>query len=115
MALLFRYGALPIVLVSLPPLLAFDYRVSGKAWASLAAIVLFSTVIPYLLNFWALQHIDASRVAIYVFLQPLVSTLLAILLLDERMTGRTISAGLLILAGLAVSALRGRLVRRAVP
>jgi drug/metabolite transporter (DMT)-like permease len=114
-ALLFRFGAVPIVLVSLPALLAFDYRVSGRAWASLAGIILLCTVIPYFLNFWALSHTDASKVALYVFLQPLVSTLLAILFLGERLTGRTLAAGALILAGLGVTAIGGRLLRRPVP
>jgi drug/metabolite transporter (DMT)-like permease len=114
-ALLFRYGSIPIVMVSLPALLAFDYHASAAAWASLAAVVLFCTVIPYFLNFWALSHTDASRVAFYVFLQPLVTTALAILLLGEGLTKRTVAAGALILAGLAVSAIRGRLLRRPVP
>jgi drug/metabolite transporter (DMT)-like permease len=114
-ALLFRYGSVPIVLVSLPALLAFDYRASPGAWASLAAVVLFCTVMPYFLNFWALSHTNASRVAFYVFLQPLVATVLAILLLGERLTGRTLAAGGLILAGLAVASVRGRLLRRPVP
>jgi drug/metabolite transporter (DMT)-like permease len=65
--------------------------------------------VPYVLNSWALARTGASRVAVYVFLQPLIATSLAIVILNERLTARTVVAGLLILAGLAVSLARARL------
>ncbi len=73
------------------------------------------TVIPYLLNSWALARTHASHVAFYGFLQPLLSTVLAILVLGEALTSKTVWAALLILAGLAVSVVRGRLPARPIP
>ena len=79
-AAVFRYGAVLIVLLALPDLLRFDpSRVPPIAWACLAAVIVLCTVIPYLLNSWALARTHASRVAFYVFLQPLIATVLAIL------------------------------------
>jgi drug/metabolite transporter (DMT)-like permease len=104
---IFLYGSAPIVLVALPALSRFSPSVvTPLSWVSLAAIVAFSTVMPYLVNSWALARTDASRVAFYVFLQPLVATVLAVLILHETFTGRTAVAALLILAGLAVSLTR---------
>jgi drug/metabolite transporter (DMT)-like permease len=101
---IFLYGSVPIVLIALPALSHFaPTGVTPLAWGSLAAIVAFSTVMPYLANSWALARTHASRVAFYVFLQPLVATVLAVLVLHETFTGRTAVAALLILAGLAVS------------
>jgi len=71
--------------------------------------VVFCTVIPYVLNSWALARATASRVAVYVFLQPLIASALAIVVLKERLTPRTVVAGALILAGLAVSMAQPRL------
>jgi drug/metabolite transporter (DMT)-like permease len=106
-AAIFRYGAIPIVLVSIPSLWSFSpSAVTAVAWVSLAAIVLFSTAIPYFLNTWALARTDASRVAAYVFFQPLVASALAILVLRERPGWTTAGAALLILSGLAVSSIR---------
>ena len=53
------------------------------AWACLGAVIVFCTAIPYLLNSWALARTHASHVAFYVFLQPVITTALAILILGE--------------------------------
>ncbi|HMF07603.1 MAG TPA: DMT family transporter [Thermoanaerobaculia bacterium] len=112
----FLYGAGPIVLVAIPSFAGFaPARVTPLSWSSLAAVVLFCTVLPYLAISWALARAQASRVAFYVFLQPLVASILAVLVLGERLSGRTAVAGALILAGLALSMVRGRLPSRPVP
>ncbi len=113
-ATVFRYGAALIVLIAIPDLLRFEpSRVPPIAWACLAAVILFCTVIPYLLNSWALARTHASRVAFYVFLQPLITTGLAIAILGEALTVKTVVAGVLIFAGLGVTLLSGRLGRTA--
>lgn len=115
-AAVFRYGAILIVLVALPDLLRFEHaRVPPLAWACLAAVILLCTVIPYLLNSWALARTHASHVAFYVFLQPLISTVLAIAVLGETLTLKTVGAGLLIAAGLATTVLAKRLPARPLP
>jgi drug/metabolite transporter (DMT)-like permease len=106
----FVYGAPPILLFALPALLRFSPgAVTPLSWASLAGIVVVCTVVPYALNSWALARTGASQVAVYVFLQPLIASAVAILVLKETLTGRTIVAGILILSGLAVSVARPRL------
>ena len=108
-AAVFRYGAVFIVLVAIPDLLRFQpSRVPPSAWACMAAVILLCTVIPYLLNAWALARTHASRVAFYVFLQPLIATALAIPILGEVLSAKIVVAGLLIFAGLAVTVLAGR-------
>lgn len=106
----FVYGAPAIVLFALPALLRFSpAAVTPLSWASLSAVVVVCTVVPYVLNSWALARTGASQVAVYVFLQPLIASALAILVLKETLTLRTVAAGILILAGLAVSLARPRL------
>jgi drug/metabolite transporter (DMT)-like permease len=83
--------------------------VSLRSWTSFAGIVVLSTVVPYVLNSWALARTGASKVAVYVFLQPLIATAFAVVVLNERLTGRAVLAGFLILAGLAVSVAQPRL------
>jgi drug/metabolite transporter (DMT)-like permease len=78
-------------------------------------VILFCTVIPYLLNSWALARTHASHVAFYVFLQPLIATALAIAVLGEELSWKTMAAGLLIFAGLAVTVVGRRLPARPVP
>ena len=106
-AAVFRYGAVLIALLAIPDLRRFHpSRVPPGVWACLAGVILLCTVLPYLLNSWALARTHASHVALYVFLQPILSTALAIAVLGEALTPKTAAAALLIFAGLAVSVRR---------
>jgi drug/metabolite transporter (DMT)-like permease len=108
-ATVFLYGTAPIFLVATPSFARFSpATVRPLAWASFAAIVLFCSVLPYLLNSWALARTHASRVAFYVFLQPLIGAGVAVAVLGEQLTLRTVVAAVLIFAGLGVTTIPGR-------
>jgi drug/metabolite transporter (DMT)-like permease len=73
-----------------------------------AAIIIFCTFLPYLLNTMALRHSSSSLVAIYTYLQPLLGTLLAVIWLRERLDARFFLAATCIFSGIAmVSLTRG--------
>ena len=115
-AAVFRWGTLPIVLVAIPALIRFNpSAVKPIAWWSLAAIIVLCTVVPYLLNSWALARTHASRVAAYVFLQPVIAATLAVVVLGERPGWRTLVAAALIFGGLAVSLRPARAPARLAP
>jgi drug/metabolite transporter (DMT)-like permease len=115
-ATVFRYGAILIVLVALPQLFGMDWAaVPPMAWLCVLAVIVLCTAIPYLLNSWALARTHASHVAFYVFLQPVVTTALAIAFLGERPGPKTALAALLIFLGLGVTLLKGHLSARPVP
>jgi drug/metabolite transporter (DMT)-like permease len=115
-AAVFRYGALLILVLAWPELKRFEpSRVTPLAWSCLAGVIVFCTVVPYLLNSWALARTHASHVAFYVFLQPVIATVLAILILGEALTWKTVLAAGLIFAGLAIGLVRGQLPARPVP
>lgn len=61
---------------------------------------------------WALARLDASRVAGFVFLQPLAGVLVGVGLLDERLSTATLAGASLIVAGVALDLLP---VRRVAP
>ncbi|HXM78524.1 MAG TPA: DMT family transporter [Thermoanaerobaculia bacterium] len=113
---IFLYGAGPILLVAAPALLRFSpAAVPAVSWGGLAAIVVLSSVLPYLWNSWALARTEASKVAFYVFLQPLLASVLAVLVLGEKFAPRTLAAAALIFAGLAVAVAGRAPLRRALP
>ena len=115
-AAVFRYGAILITLLAIPEIVSFHPSAVGPvAWSCLAGVVLLCTVFPYLLNAWALARTDASKVAFYVFLQPLIATVLAMAILGEALTAKTVVAALLIFGGLAATLARMRLPARALP
>ena len=115
-AAVFRYGAILIALLAIPEILHFQPSAVGPvAWICLGGVVLLCTVVPYLLNSWALARTDASKVAFYIFLQPLISTILAMAILGEALTPKTVVAALLIFGGLAATLARVRLPVRPLP
>lgn len=79
-------------------------------WLTVLYIILIPTVGAYYLNAWALARVAPSTVAVYIYLQPLIAFLLAPLLLNEPLNGRTWIAALLIFAGVAVVSRRSRSV-----
>ena len=75
-------------------------EVSLKAWAALAGVVIFPTILAYYWNAWALARAEPSIVAVYIYLQPLIGTILAITVLGEGWSTRIFAAMILIFAGL---------------
>ncbi|CAN5677055.1 DMT family transporter [soil metagenome] len=74
-------------------------EVSLSAWLAVGAIVLFPTILAYYWNTWALARVEPSIVAVYIYLQPLIGTFLAIFLLGEEWKPRIFLAMALIFAG----------------
>ncbi len=63
----------------------------------------------YTIFYYALTKIPASRVAVLTCLQPILATVLGILLLDEAITPHLVVGGALVLAGVYLAE---RAVRR---
>jgi drug/metabolite transporter (DMT)-like permease len=78
-----------------------------RAWAAVAFIVLVPTVGSYWLNAWALRRSAPSVVAAYIYLQPLLTGVMAVLLEGEELDPRAIPSAALIFAGVALSTRRG--------
>ncbi|MBZ5694865.1 MAG: DMT family transporter [Acidobacteriia bacterium] len=76
-----------------------DWKSVGwVGWAGLLYMAMLSAVVGYLLFYWLLRHMEASRVVAINYFQPVVVFLLSIPLLGERPTGRLLeSAGLVLL------------------
>jgi drug/metabolite transporter (DMT)-like permease len=84
--------------------------ISRGAWLALAVVIAGPTVAAYLLNAWALRHVDSSLVAAYTYLQPVFVVVLAAIFLHEQIRGVALLAGAMIVAGVAVSSRKPRAV-----
>ena len=71
--------------------------------ASLVFILLGATIATYLLNAYALRRVESSTVAVYVYVQPVIAVIAAWIWLHQAPTARTLVAGLVIVAGVALS------------
>ncbi len=107
-ALLLGYGSIGIALFGGADLLRTDLStVPAGVWGWAAFVVLFATVGAYALNSWALKRVESSQVALFIYVQPVIASTLAVLLLGERITIPLLVAAALIFAGVFV-ALRSR-------
>ncbi len=108
-AVVFGFGAAAILFYGGDDLARVDLgALSVTTWLQMTYAVVGATVVPYFLNLWALKHTHASRVALYVFLQPVVATVLAVALRDDPVTWRLLVAAGLVFASLALRESPGR-------
>jgi drug/metabolite transporter (DMT)-like permease len=78
-------------------------KVPGSAWVGLAVVIAGPTVAAYSLNAWALAHTESSVVAVYTYMQPFITTILAASILHERIRGAVVVAAAMIFAGVYLS------------
>ncbi len=99
-AWLFLFASIVNVPVGLYSLSTVDAAgISLSSWLALGAVVIFPTILAYYWNAWALARVEPSIVAVYIYLQPLIGTLLAIFVLGEAWKPRIFTAMALIFTG----------------
>jgi drug/metabolite transporter (DMT)-like permease len=82
----------------------FDFsRVTAAAWAGVFYMGAFSSITGYLIYYYALARIPASRMAAFQYLQPVFASLMAVALLGEQLTGTAITAAAIIFTGVFVT------------
>lgn len=78
-------------------------RLSGLGLASVAYLVVVTSVVAWLIYYWALGRAEASRVAIWSNLQPVLTALLAWALYGEALTAPFVAGGAMVVAGVVLA------------
>ncbi|WP_150690744.1 DMT family transporter [Pandoraea communis] len=99
------FGAMAAVRMSQG--LPLRWPAGSGGWAALVAIAVCSTVIAILTFFAGLQRLGAGRASMLSTLEPVVTVLLAAVLLGETLTAPQLAGGVLILAGVVWLSARG--------
>jgi drug/metabolite transporter (DMT)-like permease len=74
-AWVFAFGALFVLPIGWNQAAAIDWSVfEGSHWQGVAYVVIATTFLAYLLNIFALRHVQPTVVSIYIYLQPLLAT-----------------------------------------
>ncbi len=82
----------------------FDYAaVPLEAWWSVAYVAIGTSVFSYVLWYWVLKYMEASRVAVYHNLQPVVASGVAYFFLGEPLGVAFVIGGLIVLGGVIVT------------
>lgn len=75
-------------------------------WLLLVYLALFATAAPYLLNAYAISRVSPIIVAVFIYLQPLIGFVLAVIFLNEVIDSRFIVAAALVFAGVFLTTRR---------
>lgn len=98
------YGTILFLPLGLVALSDFSpAAVSPKAWLGLLYCAIITSVIAYTLWYWALNYIDAARVAVFNNIQPVVAAFVGWLLLGETISPMFIAGGLLVVVGVLLT------------
>ena len=73
--------------------------ITTKAWLGVGYVIIFNTVIAYLLINFALKTVEASMVSFYTYLQPVIASVMSVSLGTESITYPKIIAAILIFGG----------------
>ena len=85
--------------------LNYDLWVSQPWWIWFAAFysIFFATVVTYSLNYYAMGFVESSKVALFIYLQPVVAGSISVLLGRDEITVRLLVSSALIMFGLLLS------------
>ena len=103
-AWIFILGSVGLIILSIPSLQGFEFPVMTAELLGCMVVSIFgSTLLAYYLNMWALAYLNSSLVALFIYLQPVVASLLAWMIFGEIITIRTIASSLLVFAGIVLA------------
>ena len=97
---LFAFGTVTLNIAAIPDWLHFQWPpISAALWACMIFVVVVGTFVTYLLTNWVLAYVEASKVALYVYIQPVVAAWIAWCWRGEVITFRTLLGSCLIFFG----------------
>lgn len=69
-------------------------------------VVVFTTVLTYLFNIYALRELKASTIGAFIYLQPVIAVIFAVLLGVDQLTPLRVLAAILIFTGVYLSSIK---------
>ncbi len=83
----FLFGFIYITPFTFPLLLASDFSsIPPNIWMSISYVVVFTTVLAYFLNNYSLKTISPTMNSAYIYLQPLLATVVALSVGKDKLT-----------------------------
>jgi drug/metabolite transporter (DMT)-like permease len=98
---LFVFGFLMVLPIGLPDFMEVSWHtLPYLAIFAMVYVIVGITILAYILNAWALQNSHSTTVGSYIYLQPLLATLIAIAWGMDTLSLEKVGCGLLIISGL---------------
>jgi drug/metabolite transporter (DMT)-like permease len=97
-------GTVLFIPVGIIPALAFPYEaLSAANWLQILYLGIVTSVLAYVLWYYALSRAEAGKVALFTNLQPILTTVLAVLLLGQSLTVMFVLGGMITLSGVILA------------
>jgi len=104
---LYFFGVLIITPFGISQGLEFEFTTaSTETLLNIGYVVIFATFGTYMLNIIAIRTLKPSVVAVFIYLQPLLATLIAVGLDKDVITWQKLVAGLLIFTGVFLTGIK---------
>lgn len=98
------YGSIVYFPFGLYYVLRGDYsNVTMGGWLSIFYMATVISVVAYVLWYWILKYIEASRAAVIQNIQPIIATSVAALLLAEPISRNLVLGGIIVIAGVLLT------------
>jgi drug/metabolite transporter (DMT)-like permease len=94
-------GLIPLALIS-PSLPAQTMAMTSTGWGAVLFLAIFPTVIGYVLWYVALEKTTASKIGIYLYFIPIISTVISYFMFDETITLLFVLGAALVIGGLFI-------------
>lgn len=105
----FFFGLFPVVLFGFNQFNQIEWsEFTIQAWLGLAFVVVCTTFLAYLLNMLALREVNSSVVGAYIYLQPILATLISVVLGKDSVTPEKILSAIFIFAGVYMVSFTGK-------
>jgi len=96
----FVFGLVLVVPISGNQAMQVDWgQIPTSIYLSIGYVILFSTFVAYLCNIYALRNVKPTTVSIYIYSQPVIATVVAIILGQSDLTIIKILAAILVFIG----------------
>ncbi len=93
-------GTILFLPIGIVPAVHFDYQTLSTAnWLQIGYLGIVTSVISYLLWYFALGRLEAGKVALFSNFQPIIVTVLAVTLLGQSVTLPFVIGGVIAIAG----------------
>ena len=107
----FIFGWFPIVFFGFPELKEVVWNFPTNVVLAILYVLIFATVAVYLINIFALSMASPTIVSVYIYLQPVVSTIVAISMGKDNLDWIKIISAILIFAAVFLVSYRRNLVK----
>lgn len=96
----FLFGLIFVIPVSFYMLDETDFAaIPTKIWYAISYVILFTTVVAYFLNNYSLKRVSPTVNSTYIYLQPFLATVIALVLGKDKLSWHEVIAAALIFTG----------------